>query len=249
MTAEQSKISCHAAASDADAAAALRRYDDWVATENQKRFAGVQAPKPARGEASYVGSEQCEACHAEASEWWAKSRHAEAYATLVKVNKQFDLSCVGCHVTGFREPGGSEVVENTKLQNIQCEQCHGPGSLHVAVPEKRGKPNAIRRETAVDVCKQCHTPEHSDTFDHAAYLRDVLGPGHGAERRATLGEGPTGRELRAAGLAAAGGARAARSAHRASLAIRCSERSPYGRKRPDRNPDSSRARRACRPAR
>ncbi len=205
VTAEQSKISCHAAASDADAAAALRRYDDWVATENQKRFAGVQAPKPAKGEASYVGSEQCEACHAEASELWAKTRHAGAYATLVTVNKQFDLSCVGCHVTGFREPGGSEVVENAKLQNIQCEQCHGPGSLHVAAPEKRGKPNAIRRETAVDVCKQCHTPEHSDTFDHAAYLRDVLGPGHGAERRAALGEGPTGRELRAAGLAAAGG--------------------------------------------
>ena len=205
VTVTQNKISCHAAASDADAAAALRRYDDWVATQNQKHFAGVQAPKPAKGEAGYVGSEQCEACHAEESELWAKTRHAGAYATLVTANKQFDLSCVGCHVTGFREPGGSEVVENAKLQNIQCEQCHGPGSLHVATPEKRGKPYAIRRETAVDVCKQCHTPEHSDTFDHAAYLRDVLGPGHGAERRAALGEGPTGRELRAAGLAAAGG--------------------------------------------
>lgn len=205
VTVEQSKISCHTAATDADAAAALRRYDNWVATENQKRFAGVQAPKPAKGEASYVGSEQCDACHAEESELWAKTRHAAAYGTLVAANKQFDLSCVGCHVTGFREPGGSEVVENAKLQNIQCEQCHGPGSLHVAVPEKRGKANAIRRATAVDVCKECHTPEHSDTFDHAAYLRDVLGPGHGAERRAALGEGPTGRELRAAGLAAAGG--------------------------------------------
>jgi hypothetical protein len=97
------------------------------------------------------------------------------------------------------------VVENAGLQNIQCEQCHGPGSLHVATPEKHGKPNAILRDTAIDVCQQCHTPEHSDTFDHAAYLRDVLGPGHGAERRAALGEGPTGRELRAAGLAAAGG--------------------------------------------
>lgn len=205
VTVEQSKISCHAAASDRDAAAALRRYDNWVATENQKRFAGVQAPNPAKGEASYVGGEQCEACHAEESELWAKTRHAAAYETLVNANKEFDLSCVGCHVTGFREPGGSEVVENAKLQSIQCEQCHGPGSLHVAAPEKHGKPNAIRRETAVDVCKQCHTPEHSDTFDHAAYLRDVLGPGHGEGRRATLGDGPTGRELRAAGLAAAGG--------------------------------------------
>lgn len=205
VTVEQSKISCHTAASDADGAAALRRYDDWVATENHKRFAGVKAPKPAKGEAGFVGKEQCEACHAEASELWTKTRHAGAYTTLVNANKQFDLSCVGCHVTAFRQPGGAEVVENAELQNIQCEQCHGPGSLHVAVPEKRGKPNAIRRDVAIDVCQECHTPEHSDTFDYAAYLRDVLGPAHGAERRAALGDGPTGRELRAAGLAAAGG--------------------------------------------
>ena len=57
----------------------------------------------------------------------------------------------------------------------------------------------------MELCQQCHSPEHSDTFDYAAYLRDVLGPTHGPERRAALGEGPTGRELRAAGLAAAGG--------------------------------------------
>nr|WP_293270700.1 hypothetical protein [Nannocystis sp.] len=36
VTVEQSKISCHLGASDADAAAALRKYDDWVATQNQK---------------------------------------------------------------------------------------------------------------------------------------------------------------------------------------------------------------------
>ena len=75
----------------------------------------------------------------------------------------------------------------------------------MARPEKRGKPNAIRRHATVEVCLQCHTPEHSDTFEYAAYLRDVLSPEHGPEQRAALGEGPTGHELRAAGLAAAGG--------------------------------------------
>lgn len=204
VTVLQTKVSCHLAA-DAAAAAALHDYDDWVATQNQRRFAGVRAPAPKKGEAGYVGVEQCEACHSDEAEHWAKTRHSGAYPTLVTVNKQFDLSCVGCHVTGFRAPGGSEVVENAGLQNVQCEQCHGPGSQHVAQPEKRGKPNAIRRDAPVDVCLQCHTPEHSDTFDYAAYLRDVLGPVHGPERRAALGEGPTGRELRAAGLAAAGG--------------------------------------------
>jgi len=125
----------------------------------------------------------------------------------VAANKQFDLSCVGCHVTGFREPGGSEVVENAGLVDVQCEVCHGPGSLHADKPEVDGKPHAIRREAPEAlVCGTCHTPEHSDTFQYDAYLRDILGKGHGPEARAALGAGPTGAELRAAGLAKAGGA-------------------------------------------
>jgi hypothetical protein len=204
VTLEQAKITCKLAL-DEPASEALHAYDEWVATQNQRRFAGVVAPAPAKGEAGYVGGEECAACHADEAEHWATTRHAQAYDTLVAVNKQFDLSCVGCHVTGFRQPGGSEVVENLKLQDIQCEQCHGPGSLHVAEPERKGKPNAIRRHAEVDVCLQCHTPEHSDTFNYEAYMRDILGPVHGPERRSSLGPGPTGRELRAAGLAAAGG--------------------------------------------
>lgn len=204
VTLEQTKISCHLEV-DRDAATALRTYDDWVATQNQRRFAGVKPPPPAKGQPGYVGGEQCAACHSDEAEHWEKTRHAGAYTTLVTANKQFDLSCVGCHVTGFRQPGGSEVVENAALQAVQCEQCHGPGSAHVDNPEQRGKPFGIRRDPGVEVCLQCHTPEHSDTFDYAAYMRDVLGPAHGPERRAELGAGPTGRELRAAGLAKAGG--------------------------------------------
>jgi hypothetical protein len=204
VTLEQAKVTCHLAA-DAAASTALHAYDEWVATQNQRRFAGVKPPPPGKGQAGYVGGEECAACHADEAEQWKTTRHAQAYETLVAVNKQFDLSCVGCHVTGFRLPGGSEVVENAALQDVQCEQCHGPGSQHVAEPERKGKPHAIRRHAEVDVCQQCHTPEHSDTFDYAAYMRDILGPVHGPEKRSSLGDGPTGRELRAAGLAAAGG--------------------------------------------
>lgn len=205
VTFEQAKITCKLPV-DPAGAEALREYDGWVATQNQLRFAGVKPPPPARGQPSYIGGEQCGACHDGAQTHWEGTRHAGAYETLVKVNKQFDLSCVGCHVTGFREPGGSEVVEVAGLEDVQCEVCHGPGSIHAETPEKAGKPFAIRREAAKDVCLQCHTPEHSDTFDYEAYLRDVLGASHGAGRRALLGDGPTGRELRAAALAKAGGA-------------------------------------------
>lgn len=204
VTFEQAKITCKRPV-DPAGAQALQEYDAWVARQNQQRFAGVKAPPPAKGQASYVGAEQCGACHDEALSHWQTTRHAGAYDTLVAVNKQFDLSCVGCHVTGFRQPGGSEVVELAGLDAVQCEVCHGPGSIHAETPEKAGRPFGIRREAPVEVCLQCHTPEHSDTFNYEAYLRDVLGPAHGAGRRALLGEGPTGRELRAAGLEKAGG--------------------------------------------
>jgi hypothetical protein len=196
----QVKVTCHLP-EDTSAKQALREYDATVAERNKQRFAGVTAPAPAPGQAGYAGIEACADCHSEAVDMWNTTVHSRAYETLVTANKQYDLSCVNCHVTGFRAPGGSEVVENQHLQSVQCEQCHGPGSLHVADPTT----DNIQLSAPVDVCLSCHTPEHSDTFDYEPYLRDVLGGGHGAEARAKLGDGPTGRELRAAALERAGG--------------------------------------------
>jgi hypothetical protein len=197
---EQVKVTCHLQG-DASAEQALDAYDGWVAERNRERFAGVRPPPPAKGQAGYVGVDACADCHDEAVTMWKSTIHARGYETLVTANKQYDLSCVSCHVTGFRQPGGSEVVENHHLQAVQCEQCHGPGSLHVEDPSAAN----IRLEAPSSVCLDCHTVEHSDTFDYEAYLRDVLGPGHGADARAKLGDGPTGRQLRAEGLAKAGG--------------------------------------------
>jgi hypothetical protein len=205
VTFDQVKVTCKLPVDDA-AIASLRRYDAWVAEQNMQRFAGIIPPPPADGEPGFVGVDECEACHEEAVTFWRTTRHARAFATLVDDNKQYDLSCVGCHVTGFRRPGGSEVVENEHLRDIQCEQCHGPASLHVQEPTVLGRANAIRRASPIELCLECHTPEHSDTFQYEAYLRDVLGEGHGVHARIALGDGPTGRELRAAGFAKAGGA-------------------------------------------
>lgn len=42
--------------------------------------------------------------------------------------------------------------EVAKLANIQCESCHGPGSLHMGQTDK----NKIALNLSVDVCAQCH---------------------------------------------------------------------------------------------
>lgn len=200
---EPLKVSCKLP-EDAAAKSALSAYDAKVAGENKARFTGVKAPAPAKGESGYVGIDACNDCHEEAVTFWKTTVHASAYKTLVDDNKQFDLSCVGCHVTGFRKPGGSEVVENAGLVDVQCEVCHGPGSGHV---DDGGNNLAlIKLEAPASLCAtECHTEEHSDTFAYEAYLRDIVGPGHAEALRKKLGDGPTGHELRAAGLAKAGG--------------------------------------------
>ncbi|MEX1361627.1 MAG: multiheme c-type cytochrome [Nannocystaceae bacterium] len=203
---DQVKITCKLPR-DAAAKEDLTAYTAWVAKQNEAFFAGVKAPAPPEGTPGYAGIDECETCHEEAVTFWRTTVHAGAYQTLVDTNQQFDLACVSCHVTGFREPGGSEVVENQGLRDVQCETCHGPGTFHVEEPEAaKGGALHIQLDSPEEICGKCHTPEHSDTFDYVAYMRDVLGEGHGAEARTALGEGPTGAELRAAGLAKAGGA-------------------------------------------
>lgn len=202
---DQVKITCRLPADDV-AKKELSDYNAWVASQNEAFYKDVEAPPAPEGTPGYAGMEECDTCHEEAVEFWRTTRHAGAYQTLVNTNQQFDLACVGCHVTGFRKPGGSEVVRNAGLRDIQCEVCHGPGTFHVDEPEAaKGGAQHIMLEAPESVCGECHTPEHSDTFDYDAYMRDVLGEGHGAEARAKLGDGPTGRQLRAAGFAKAGG--------------------------------------------
>lgn len=171
---------------------------------NVKAAAGIAVPKPPKGQAGYTGTESCSDCHADAVAFWEKTVHATAWKTLEDRGQQFDLECIGCHVTGWDKPGGSSLGHNDKLRDVQCETCHGPGSIHVA---KGGleKPAAIALAPAPDLCAtQCHTKEHSDTFQREAYLRDVIGPGHGEAARKKLGDGPTGAQLRKAGLDKAG---------------------------------------------
>lgn len=191
-------------ACDAEAVAAKRAFDR---ASGEANVAAVKAkgppPAPAKGEAGYVGMEECSMCHQAAVEFWKTTVHAKAWKTLVDLGKDRSFDCVSCHVTGWEKPGGSNLAFNETLRDVQCENCHGPGSLHVAANGKEKKSSMVRAP-AVEVCVKCHQPEHSDTFDFEPYLRDVTGKGHGEAFRAKVGDGATGRELRAAALEKAG---------------------------------------------
>lgn len=178
-------------------------FNQAAGAANVAAAAGQEPPPVPEGKAGYVGAEECSYCHGEAAEFWQKTKHHQAWETIEAVNRQFDYECIGCHITGWDEPGGATLAKSEHLRDVQCEVCHGPGSLHVAA-EGADQPRTIVRAPAESRCKVCHNQEHSDTFQFEAYLRDVTGPGHGAELRQKLGDGPTGLELRRAGLEKAG---------------------------------------------
>lgn len=171
---------------------------------NAKAAAAIPPPAVPAGQATFVGNEACEDCHDDQTKFWQGTRHAHAWETLVQRGQQLDLDCINCHVTGWGRPGGATLAVNERTRDVGCETCHGPGSIHVAKGGKE-KPAAIALDPPKDLCAtECHTHEHSDTFQYEAYLRDVVGKGHGDVRRARLGNGPTGGQLRKAALEKAG---------------------------------------------
>ncbi|OJY26818.1 MAG: hypothetical protein BGO98_06025 [Myxococcales bacterium 68-20] len=143
---------------------------------NKLAFKDKKPVPAAKGEPSYAGIEVCSNCHEDAKKVWDGTGHAHAYATLSKQFKEANLDCVGCHVTGYDKPGGSTVTHVSELENVQCEVCHGPGSLHAAKPDKVKIPIA---KPTPESCIACHHPPHVHTFDAHTKMADILGPGHG----------------------------------------------------------------------
>ena len=71
-----------------------------------------------------------------------------------EVNKPVD--CGPCHTTGYSSighQGGLPGIQGTwALEGVQCEACHGPGSLHVVPPYSN-----ISVNPASALCGQCHS--------------------------------------------------------------------------------------------
>lgn len=165
-----------------------------LVTECEKN---IVCPQEIKGEATYVGASSCKACHAEAYEVWQKALyfkdgqdeqgkpikrqmgHSKAWQTLVEAKKDQDRSCIGCHSIGFMKPGGYCKVSDVGFRkDVQCESCHGPGSLHA----KSGNKDFIKLPTE-KTCRECHHVPHIESYDSFNYnqrLAKILGPGHGA---------------------------------------------------------------------
>jgi hypothetical protein len=157
-------------------------------------------PQPLAGGAKLVGSETCGECHTKAMAVWSKTPHAHATDSLVtppnsrgNIPRHFDPECLSCHVTGWEpqkffpfESGYLNLQETKHLKHNGCENCHGPGSAHLAA--ENGSDAALQaklREAmklpiaggkAEAKCRECHDEDNSPDFSHrgfTAYWKEV----------------------------------------------------------------------------
>jgi hypothetical protein len=157
---------------------------------------------------TYVGAEKCGECHKKTYSFWKATKHAEAFRSLEKgrkgqeanwVSRIYDPECLCCHVTGWDpqevlryESGYLDAVASKHLAGQQCENCHGPGSVHsdlewqyrkdrkaVSLDEINAARAAIKLNSATaekQVCRKCHDDENSPAFDFAKYWPKVKHP-------------------------------------------------------------------------
>ncbi len=138
----------------------------------------------------FVGSEKCGDCHTIAFDKWKQTPHSHATESIVNppgrgnVPRHFDPECIACHVTGwnpdpeFLSPYVSGYLSLEKSQHLTgsgCENCHGPGSQHVAAESGDIEANndmlvKLREEmrltlaNAQDKCIKCHDIDNSPSF-------------------------------------------------------------------------------------
>ncbi len=94
---------------------------------------------------------------------WANYHSAQG-----KPGEQVPTDCAACHSTGYQIAGhqGDKkgIVGTWAFEGVQCEACHGPGSLHAADPQGY----LMQLDRSNQACAECHSrenPAHIETVD------------------------------------------------------------------------------------
>ncbi|MEE3369535.1 MAG: multiheme c-type cytochrome [Planctomycetota bacterium] len=154
---------------------------------------GVNHPSGSK----FVGAVNCRECHEEEYKVWESGvagqdetgPHAHATRSLRQpptrsgIDRRHDPECLSCHATGWNAqeffPYTSGFISEQQTPTLVangCENCHGPGSLHVAA-EQASAANVERERLRTQLrltlpaaersCLQCHDADNSPDFHHA----------------------------------------------------------------------------------
>ncbi len=112
-------------------------------------------------EAKYLSARFCRACHSSADNdryhRWLQTKHAKAYEALQGAEKKNPV-CLHCHTTGNGEPI-SDRIKRKDLRGVQCEACHGAGSLYKSNKVMKNRKKAIEMGLILPTrmtCLKCH---------------------------------------------------------------------------------------------
>jgi Cytochrome c554 and c-prime len=179
----------------ADSAAMLKLLADYQEQLKDLGLDGLSSkPQPHPSGRRFVGSETCGECHTKAYAKWKSTTHATATDSLVtppnsrgSIARHYDPECLSCHVTGWEpqqffpfESGYLSLEKTPRLTQNGCENCHGPGSAHVAAENGDGNPSAetiaklrsamrlpLAGGAAERKCMECHDLDNSPDFHKA----------------------------------------------------------------------------------
>jgi hypothetical protein len=141
-------------------------------------FSQVYAEKPA-----YLGAQKCKECHSGTQknnlyQKWLKEPHAKAFESLKAKGQEKNPKCLLCHTTGFNEGGYKIGAPGTsKFEGVQCESCHGAGSMYIEHMEDIGK--AIENGLILpmdSLCIKCHNRDCPSFkgFDYNKYNQKLI---------------------------------------------------------------------------
>ena len=178
----------------------MKEYQDQLRDVGLEGL-GLLPPIPHGSGQKFVGTAKCAECHTTAFDIWSSTPHAVATDDIVMPPKErgdiarhFDPECLSCHVTGWNPQeyypyeSGYLTLEGSKhLHGSGCENCHGPGSEHVAAEVDGAEVSEQRREElrqsmvlplekAREKCMTCHDLDNSPDFHDEDAFEDVYWP-------------------------------------------------------------------------
>jgi len=152
----------------ADDPVMLERIEAFKTHLEEFRIAsrGIYQQDKGSADESFLTNRECRKCHQDIWDQLRDNTHLSALSSLARKGQGDAPECLVCHSTGYLYIGGyDDKPPANRLRGVQCEACHGYGTLH----QRDGK----WVQEARNSCVVCHDQENSPEFDYDTYWAKI----------------------------------------------------------------------------